>query len=157
MSIENDKKTVLEVSAIENGTVIDHIPSSAIFKVMNLLSIDSLPNRITFGTNLPSKRLSSKAIIKIADASFSDDQLSRIAIFAPTAKVSDIEGFKVVNKRSVSVPDSFSGSIKCANPMCVTNQEPVTTKFSVVNKTDIAIRCHYCEKITTADQFKRIK
>lgn len=61
-----DKKH-LSVSAIENGTVIDHIPAQNLFKVISILGLDRIPNQITFGTNLESQRLGRKAIVKIAD------------------------------------------------------------------------------------------
>ena len=57
-------KTELEVSKIENGTVIDHIPSENLFKVMKLLRLNDITNRITLGTNLESQRIGKKAIIK---------------------------------------------------------------------------------------------
>ncbi|MFI3315452.1 MAG: aspartate carbamoyltransferase regulatory subunit [Rikenellaceae bacterium] len=147
-------KTYLEVSAIENGTVIDHIPADALFKVMRLLSLENIENRITFGTNLPSQRIGTKAIIKVSDMTLDSTNLDKIAIFAPYARISRIENYKVVSKHKISVPDYFYGSIKCANPKCITNIEPVTTKFEVVNKVDVALRCHYCEKITSADRFE---
>ncbi|MEG1635799.1 MAG: aspartate carbamoyltransferase regulatory subunit [Rikenellaceae bacterium] len=149
-------KTYLEVSAIENGTVIDHIPADALFKVMRILSLENIKNRITFGTNLPSRRIGTKAIIKVSDMCLDKDNLDKIAIFAPNARVSRIENFEVVEKQTISVPDSFTGNIKCANPMCITNKEKIDTKFTVVNKVDITLRCHYCEKITTANTFEII-
>lgn len=150
-------KTVLEVSALENGTVIDHIPAGSLFKIINILSLDDITNRITFGTNLESKRIGTKAIIKIADMEVDKNDLSRIALFAPEARMSYIKDFEVSEKINLEVPDRIEGTIRCANPMCITNQEKVTPSFSVVNKLDIALRCHYCEKITTQQQFEIIE
>ena len=47
-------KKELQVSAIENGTVIDHIPADKLFAVINVLGLAELDNAITFGTNLKS-------------------------------------------------------------------------------------------------------
>ncbi len=152
-----DNKTVLEVSALENGTVIDHIPADRLFTIINILSLDKIKNRITFGTNLESKRIKTKAIIKVADMEVDRNYLSRIAIFAPEARLSYIKNFEVVEKIKLVVPDTIEGGVKCANPMCVTNHEPVTPKFDVIDKTDITLRCKYCEKITTQKQFEIIK
>lgn len=55
-----DKK--LEVSAIENGTVIDHIPAKALFKVISILNLDKIDKQITFGTNLDSKKLEKRPL-----------------------------------------------------------------------------------------------
>ena len=60
-------KKELEVAALENGTVIDHIPSDVLFKVVNILQLDSLKNNITIGNNLESHKIGHKGIVKIAD------------------------------------------------------------------------------------------
>ena len=57
----------LEVRAIENGTVIDHIPASSLFKIIRILGLEHETHCITFRTNLESKRMGTKAIIKIND------------------------------------------------------------------------------------------
>ena len=58
-------KKELQVSAIENGTVIDHIPADKLFDVINVLGISLMENAMTFGTNLRSSKLGKKAIIKM--------------------------------------------------------------------------------------------
>lgn len=151
------ENTVMEVSALENGTVIDHIPADSLFKIINILSLDKITNRITFGTNLESKRIGIKAIIKVADMEVDRNYLSRIALFAPEARLSYIKNFEVAQKIKLVVPDTIEGGVKCANPVCVTNHEKVTPRFDVVDKCHIALRCRYCEKITTSDRFEIIK
>ena len=66
-------KTELEVSAIANGTVIDHIPADVTFKVVQILDLYNHPDAITIGTNLKSKTLGKKGINKIADRYISDE------------------------------------------------------------------------------------
>lgn len=151
------KETTLEVSAIENGTVIDHIPADRLFDVMHLLGFDKISNRITFGTNLDSKRIGAKAIIKVSDMRISAEEISKIIVFAPYSKISYIEDSKVVEKVEVSVPTIIIGNVMCANPMCITNHQPVLTKFKVVNSEKLSIKCNYCEKITYKEQFKITK
>ena len=46
-----EKKELL-VAALENGTVIDHIPSEVLFKVIDLLGLDKVTESITIGNNL---------------------------------------------------------------------------------------------------------
>ena len=60
------KKTRKEliVSALENGTVIDHIPSKNVFQVIKMLSLDSFDNQILFGINLDSRRYGKKGLSK---------------------------------------------------------------------------------------------
>ncbi len=146
----------LKVSAIRNGTVIDHIPAKNLFKVINILGLDHIDNQITFGTNLESKRLGIKAIVKISDKFFVDDEINRIALAAPEAKLNIIRNYMVEEKKKVIVPDEFSGIVKCVNPKCITNNDNVKQKFRVISKKEVSLKCHYCEKITDQAHMKYI-
>jgi aspartate carbamoyltransferase regulatory subunit len=138
----------LVVSAIKDGTVIDHIPAKDLFKVISILGLDHIETYITFGTNLESKKLKKKAIIKVSEVFFRQEDINRIALVAPEAKLNIIRDYEVVEKMIVEVPDEIIGIAKCVNPMCITNKEDVKTRFYVVNKKDVSLKCHYCEKIT---------
>jgi len=142
-----DKKR-LEVRALENGTVIDHIPADSLFEVISILGLENSSNKITFGTNLESKKLGLKAIIKISNQYFEEDDINRIALVAPQARLSIIHNYNVTNKRIVEIPDEIKGIAKCFNPKCITNNDNVTTKFTVVSKNNLELKCFYCEKIT---------
>ena len=146
----------LMVSAIKDGTVIDHIPPKSLFKVISILSLDKIETQITFGTNLESRQHGTKAIIKIADVFFFDDDINRIALVAPSAKLNIIKDYEVVEKKIVEVPDKISGIAKCVNPQCVTNHEGIKTQFTVLSKIDVALKCHYCEKITDQEHIEII-
>ncbi|HIZ32989.1 MAG TPA: aspartate carbamoyltransferase regulatory subunit [Candidatus Bacteroides merdigallinarum] len=141
----NDKKE-LQVAALENGTVIDHIPSEKLFSVVSLLGLKQMSNNITIGFNLESKKLGKKGIIKIADKFFTDDEINRIAVVAPNVKLNIIRNYEVVEKRELTLPDELRGIVKCANPKCITNNEPMATRFHVIDKEKCIIKCHYCEK-----------
>lgn len=148
----------LKVKAIENGTVIDHIPSESLFKIIAILDLDLVKDPITFGSNLESKRMGSKAIIKIDNHYLADEEINKIAFVAPMARVNTIRDYEVVEKRNVEVPDRIEGIVRCANPACITNHERVKTKFDVIKKGEkIGLRCCYCEKVTTQDNMEIIK
>ena len=146
------KKLKLKVSAISSGTVIDHIPSKNLFKVISILELDKTKNMITFGANLDSDKLGSKAIIKVSNQFFEDDDINRISLIAPHAKLNIIKDYEVVEKKVVEIPDAVVGIVKCFNPKCITNNEEITTSFEVVSKDPIDLKCKYCEKITHQDQ-----
>ncbi|MCW3804625.1 aspartate carbamoyltransferase regulatory subunit [Plebeiibacterium marinum] len=148
------KKKELRVSAIQNGTVIDHIPAERLFKVISILNLDKCENLITFGTNLGSNRFGKKAIVKVADKFFEEKDLDKIALVAPEARFNIIRDYDVVEKREVSIPEEIVGIAKCFNPKCITNNEHITTRFSLLVSGDIALKCHYCEKITTKDHLE---
>lgn len=144
----------LSVSAIENGTAIDHIPADSLFNVISILGLDRYTNKITFGTNLESKLLGRKAIIKIADKYFEDADINKISLVAPTAKLNIIKDYEVVEKKEVQLPDSIEGIIRCVNPKCITNNDKVKPKFTIESKENVSLRCHYCEKITDQEHFQ---
>jgi len=146
------KKLKLKVSAINNGTVIDHIPSENLFKVISILGLQKVKSQITFGANFESEKLGSKAIIKLSDVFFEDDEINKISLIARNAKLNIIRDYEVVEKRVVVVPDEVIGIVKCFNPKCITNNEDITTHFSVISKNPLDLKCKYCEKITHEDQ-----
>lgn len=149
--MENKTETnkELKVSAIKNGTVLDHIPAEQLFKVINILNLSNCTNQITFGTNLDSKVLGKKAIIKIAGRYFQNAEIDKIALVAPDAKINIIKDFEVVEKRVISVPDEIIGIVKCLNPKCITNHQPITTRFKTVyENSQLKLQCHFCEKFT---------
>ncbi|MGL4908738.1 MAG: aspartate carbamoyltransferase regulatory subunit [Bacteroidales bacterium] len=143
-----DEKQLI-VSAIKNGTVIDHIPAHNLFKVVDILNLNTCQTQLTIGTNLDSKHLGKKAIIKIANRLFEEQEINRIALVAPQAKFNIIENYKVIAKHTVAIPLQITSIAKCMNPQCVTNSETVTTQFMVITKgEEIELQCHYCEKVT---------
>lgn len=145
-------KKELAVAALQNGTVIDHIPSFAVFKAVKILGIESLDTHITIGNNLSSSKLGTKGIIKVADVEFPESTLNRIALIAPCAKVNIIRDFEVVEKRSVELPDTIVGIVRCGNPKCITNNEPMKTRFEVIDRENVTIRCHYCGHAVSSDK-----
>lgn len=150
------KKLKLKVSAIKDGTVIDHIPAQSLFNVITILNLDKIKSQITFGTNLESGKLGAKAIIKVSNTFFADDEINKIALIAPHAKLNIIKDYEVVEKKIVDIPDEIKGIVKCFNPKCITNHEKITTDFKVISKEPIALKCKYCERITTEDQIKML-
>ncbi len=150
------KDKILEVSAIENGTVIDHIPPKALFKVIAILGLDKTDNQMTLGSNLQSKKLGKKAIVKLSEIFFPDKDINKIALVAPQAKLNIIKNYKVIEKKVVEIPDDIIGIVKCMNPKCITNSEKIVTKFKVVSKNDVKLKCYYCEKITDQDNMEII-
>ena len=134
----------LAVAALQNGTVIDRIPSSALFKAFAILFIEKIDKHVTIVNNLDSKKLGTKGIIKVADTFFPEDVINRIALIAPTAKINIIRNFEVVEKLNVSIPENIIGIVKCDNPKCITNNEPMATNFHLIDADRHILRCHYC-------------
>jgi len=138
----------LKVSALENGTVIDHIPSKNVFQVIKILNLENYGNQILFGINLESKKFGTKGIIKVHNKYFQKEEVNKIALVAPSATLIVIKDFQIIEKANLQIPDSIEGIVKCFNPNCITNIEKVSTKFTRLQDEEIKLRCHYCEKIT---------
>lgn len=134
------------VAAIENGTVIDHIPTDKTYKVATVLGLQELTTPVTIGSNYASKKIGRKGIIKVENKFFADEEISRLSVVAPNVVLSVIRDYEVVEKKTVETPDELRGIVRCNNPKCVTNNEPMDTVFHVVDKERGILRCHYCDK-----------
>lgn len=139
-------KTERQVAAIKNGTVIDHIPAEKTYEVVNLLQLETLETPVTIGYNYPSNKIGRKGIIKVSDKFFTDEEISRLSVVAQNVVLNIIHDYEVVEKKTVKTPDELRGIVKCNNPKCITNNEPMNTVFHVVNKEKGILKCHYCDK-----------
>ena len=144
----------LKVSAIENGTVIDHIPSKNVFQVIRILGLDDCDEQILFGTNLDSKKYGKKGIVKVSNRFFKDEDIRKISLAAPKATLIEIRNFEVSDKRNVEIPDQVMAFVSCINPNCITNHEDIVTRFKVIDKEGIKLQCEYCEKVTDKSNMK---
>lgn len=152
--MKEEKK--LQVSAIKDGTVIDHIPSKNLFKVIRILNLEALEDPVTFGSNLDSSKLGKKAIIKMSNKYFDDEEINKLILVAPQARLNIIQDYQVIEKKKVKVPEKIMGIAKCVNPKCITNNENVLTKFKVLYNSNVDLKCLYCEKITDQDHIEII-
>ncbi len=145
----------LKVAALRNGTVIDHIPADKLFKVVSILHLDTTLNQITLANNLESAKIGSKGLIKISDRALKESETNKIALIAPNAKINIIREYEVVEKRPLILPDEIREIVQCGNPNCITNHQPVTTRFRVIkNDEELILKCIYCEREVRHDQAK---
>ena len=144
------------VAAIENGPVIDHIPAEKTYAVATLLGLQKLQTPVTIGYNYPSKKLGKKGIIKIEDKFFTDEEISRLSVVAPNVVLNVIRDYEVVEKKKVVTPDTLKGIVRCNNPKCITNNEPMNTIFHVIDKNSGIIKCHYCDKEQVISEVKLV-
>ena len=147
--MENKK---LSVEAIENGTVIDHIPAGLGLAILRQFKLLHYGSAVTVGFNLPSKTQGSKDIIKITGVWLDDNAANRLALFAPEAVVNTIEHFKVINKRRLTLPEEIAEVFRCPNTNCASHGEPVKSRFYVRKQSgQTKLKCHYCEKTFSRD------
>jgi len=138
------KRQELQVAALQNGTVIDHIPSDKLFQVVNLLGLEKMTTPVTIGYNLKSSKMGNKGIIKVADKFFTDEELNQLSVISPNVSLCVIRDYEVVEKKEVVLPDELVGIVRCSNPKCISNNEPMKTRFLVVDRKNGVVKCQYC-------------
>ena len=116
------------------------------YQVANLLHLQDLRTPVTIGYNYRSKKLVTKGIIKVSNKFFNDEEINRLSVVAPNIILSIIKDYEVVEKKKVETPDELRGIVKCNNPKCITNNEPMQTVFNVVDKEHGILKCRYCDK-----------
>lgn len=137
----------LSVSAIQNGTVIDHIPAGQALRIIQLLRLLEKKYQITVGLNLPSKRMKLKDLIKIENHMLTDEDANQITILAPEATINSIKKFEVEKKTTISLPPTVSGVFICPNLVCITRTEPIESFFMIQEQGGrVKLVCRYCEK-----------
>ncbi|MBK5195355.1 MAG: aspartate carbamoyltransferase regulatory subunit, partial [Proteiniphilum sp.] len=97
------------------------------------------------GNNLKSSKMGAKGIIKVSDKYFREDEINRIALVAPNVNLNIIKNFDIIEKKKVILPDEIIEIVKCNNPKCISNNEPMKTRFHVIDKERVELQCHYCE------------
>ena len=145
-----DPSRGLLVSPIRNGTVIDHITAGEALNVLKILGITgSTRECLSIATNVGSKRLGKKDIVKIERRELRKEEVDRIALIAPHAKINIIREYQVVEKKGVKIPKVLKGVVRCPNPGCITNtNEPVESTFEVLEK---GLHCLYCDWLIKDD------
>ena len=145
----------LKVAALKDGTVIDHIPSDKLFKVVSILGLQDCKNQITIGNNLESKSMTSNGIIKISDRIFEEAEVNKITLLAPNAKINIVKDYEVISKQRLSLPDEIKDIVQCSNPNCITNHQPVPTRFYVLKEQEeVRLKCRYCERDVKQEEVK---
>ena len=138
----------LKVKPIKNGTVIDHISANKALKVLKILGLPSPETNVTLTMNVESIQMGSKDIVKIEGRELASREVDEIALIAPHATINIIRDYEIVGKGKVNLLNEINNILICSNPNCITNtDEPVDTRFTVLTKDPLILRCYYCERI----------
>jgi aspartate carbamoyltransferase regulatory subunit len=145
----------LSVSAIKNGTVVDHITTDQTLRIMHMLRLLDKKHKVTVGFNLPSKRMKFKDLIKIEDHELTPEEADQISVFAPEATIAIIKDYEVVKKLNTKLPTSIASIFICPNSACITHAEPVESFFFIQESGKVMkLVCKYCEKSFERNQVK---
>lgn len=144
---------LIKVSALREGTVIDHLVKGTALKVLTILGIE-FDGAVTIGLNLESGKMGLKDIIKIERREVTPEEVSKIALVSPSARFSIIRDFLVVKKFTPTLPKLIEGLIRCHNPSCISSDERVRTKFVVLRADPLRVGCHYCERTQRKEEIE---
>ncbi len=147
--------TTLSVSAINNGTVIDHIKPGNALRIIHFLKLIENGNQITLGINLPSKSLGRKDLIKIEGLELTTMQANEVMIFSPEATINIVKNFAVTQKCKTHFPESVTDIFICPNAMCISQEKNIESIFNITEQgRRVDLTCHYCEKTFERDHVK---
>ena len=145
----------LSVSAIKNGTVIDHISAGQALRIIHLLSLQSSKFTVTIGLHLPSKLIGTKDLIKIENRVLTENEANEIVVFSPPATINVIENFNVTKKITTHLPKAMKRVFICPNSNCITRTESIVSHFLINEQgKQIKLICYYCDKEFDRDQIK---
>lgn len=148
-------KHELKVKPIENGTVIDHIQANKALQVLKILGLPVEGINVTLAMNVPSE-LGFKDIVKIENREVEHTEIDKISLIAPNATINIIRDYEIVSKKKVELVEELNGLVKCTNSKCISNtDEPIESKFYLVESDPITLRCHYCERLVQADEISK--
>lgn len=140
--------STLAVAAIQNGSVIDHIPAGSALRLVKLLKLAEHKNTVTLGLNLPSKSMGKKDLLKIEGRFLTQNEIHEIAVFAPHATINLIHDYKLKDKFTATLPEAIKGLLICPNKNCISHASDVSSHFKVQTlRQEVILHCHYCESI----------
>lgn len=134
----------MNIDSIHNGFVIDHISAGNGMKLYNLLGLDELDVSVAIIKNVVSKKMGKKDIIKI-DAAI-DLDFDVIGFVDPDVTVNVIDDGKLVDKKTIDMPEKLVNVIRCKNPRCISScEQGLDHIFTLSDKENKVYRCIYCE------------
>ena len=134
----------MNIDAIQNGIVIDHITAGQGMRLYELLGLEQLACSVAIIKNAYSAKMGKKDIIKI-DADIPVN-LDVIGYVDPGVTVNVIRGGQLVEKRRIDMPELLTNVIFCKNPRCITScEQELKHVFKLTDRANKVYRCLYCE------------
>ena len=141
----------MNVTAIKNGLVIDHIRAGTGWRIFRWLGLDGAPFTSALIMNVPSQKSGKKDMIKIDN--IIDIDFSVLGFIDPDICVNIIKNEKVERKINMTLPPRVQNVFRCKNPRCVTASEHfVPSTFLLVERAKGLYRCEYCDTLYTAGE-----
>ena len=134
----------MNIDSITNGIVIDHITAGRGMTLYKLLGLDKADCSVAIIKNVSSGKMGKKDIIKVdADIPVNFDVIGYVD---SGATVNIIKDGKLVEKKTIGMPETLKNVIKCKNPRCITSvEQELDHVFFLADKENGTYRCKYCE------------
>lgn len=146
-------ENLLRVQPIRNGTVIDHISAGRGRKILDILGLSDSGTTISLLVNVQSKKQKRKDMIKVEDRELDENEIEKLALLSPNARVNIIRNYAVAEKKKVEIPSFISGIVHCSNENCISNNERgVSSNFKLIDEETHQIQCTYCGRKIEEDK-----
>ena len=136
---------MLNVGAIKEGFVLDHIKAGMSLSIYHDLKLDELDCCVAIIKNAKSNKMGKKDILKV-ECNIDNLELDILGFIDHNITVNIIKDERIVEKRALKLPTSVTNVIKCKNPRCITSiEQELDQIFLLTDPEHEVYRCKYCE------------
>ena len=136
---------MLNVGAIKEGFVLDHIKAGMSLSIYHDLKLDELDCCVAIIKNAKSNKMGKKDILKV-ECNIDNLDLDILGFIDHNITVNIIKDERIVEKRALKLPTSVTNVIKCKNPRCITSiEQELDQTFLLTDPEHEVYRCKYCE------------
>jgi aspartate carbamoyltransferase regulatory subunit len=137
---------MLNVGAINEGFVLDHIKAGMSMDIYQYLKLDKLDCCVAIIKNARSNKMGKKDIIKV-ECPIDQLNLDILGFIDHNITVNIIKDEQIVEKRELKLPREIKNVIMCKNPRCITSIEQELDQIFVLTDAEKeTYRCKYCEE-----------
>ena len=136
---------MLNVGAIKEGFVLDHIKAGMSLSIYHDLKLDELDCCVAIIKNAKSNKMGKKDILKV-ECNIDNLDLDILGFIDHNITVNIFKDQRIVEKRALKLPTSVTNVIKCKNPRCITSiEQKLDQIFLLTDPEHEVYRCKYCE------------
>lgn len=137
---------MLNVGAIKEGFVLDHIKAGMSLSIYHDLKLDELDCCVAIIKNAKSNKMGKKDILKV-ECDINSLDLDILGFIDHNITVNIIKDEKIVEKMALKLPQQIKNVIKCKNPRCITSiEQELDQIFYLTDPEKEVYRCKYCEE-----------
>lgn len=137
---------MLNVGAIQEGVVLDHIKAGRSMTIYHDLKLGKLDCTVAIIKNARSNKMGKKDIIKV-ECPIDMLDLDILGYIDHNITVNIIKDGEIVEKKQLKLPKKIVNVIKCKNPRCITSiEQGLDQVFLLSDEENEVYRCLYCEE-----------